>query len=68
MRVEGLAPNRTTLSCVITASGRIVDRKLGKVIHGHVVKAGQEVSDDVSVNSALVFMYPRFGLCHRNIL
>ncbi|XP_020263991.1 pentatricopeptide repeat-containing protein At3g57430, chloroplastic-like [Asparagus officinalis] len=61
MRVEGLDSNRTTLSGVIMACGRLVDEKFGRAIHGHVVKAGEEVRGDVSVNSALVFMYPRFG-------
>lgn len=57
----GLDPNRTTLSGAITACGRVRDERLGRGIHARVAKSGGEVGGDVSVNSALVFMYARSG-------
>ncbi|KAJ8644783.1 hypothetical protein MRB53_006531 [Persea americana] len=59
MRFEGVDPNRTTLSSVIPACGRLLKLGLGRAIHGCVVKLGDEVVGDVKVNSALVFMYSK---------
>lgn len=61
LRVAGFEPNQTTLSSSITACGRLLDRNLGRAIHGHVLKTGEELRDNVSVNSALVSMYGRWA-------
>lgn len=61
MRFEGIDPNRTTLSSVIPACGRLLELGVGQAIHGHVIKLGDEMVGDVSVNSALAFMYSKCG-------
>ncbi|XP_068652245.1 pentatricopeptide repeat-containing protein At3g12770-like [Aristolochia californica] len=59
MRDLDVGPNRTTLSCAISACGRVKDLELGQQIHGQVVKLGDEMVENVSVNTSLVFMYAK---------
>ncbi|XP_058074299.1 pentatricopeptide repeat-containing protein At3g12770-like [Magnolia sinica] len=61
MRFSDVEPNCTTFSSVIPACGRLSGVQLGQAIHGHVIKSGEDVCGDVSVNSSLVFMYSK---CH----
>ncbi|KAG9456116.1 hypothetical protein H6P81_000624 [Aristolochia fimbriata] len=61
MRGQDVGPNRTSLSSAISACGREKDLELGQQIHGLVVKFGDEIVEDVSVNTSLVFMYAKCG-------
>lgn len=52
-------PDLMTMTSVISASGLPCDKRLGKEIHGYVVKKKFDVA--VSVNNSLIQMYASFG-------
>lgn len=59
MREVLVDPDFMTLSSVISASELVGDEKLGREVHGYVIKMG--FSDDVSVCNPLIKMYLSFG-------
>ncbi|KAK2988860.1 hypothetical protein RJ640_005813 [Escallonia rubra] len=59
MRKECFTPNSFTFPFVLKACARILDAKLGVVVHGLVVKVGFEY--DVFVNTGLVCLYAKCG-------
>ncbi|KAL6006178.1 hypothetical protein ACLOJK_040224 [Asimina triloba] len=59
MRFSDVRPNQSTLSSVIPACGQLLEVRLGRAIHGIVIKLGGDVVSDVSVNSSLASMYSR---------
>ncbi|CAK9174676.1 unnamed protein product [Ilex paraguariensis] len=54
-------PDLMTMTSVIAACEELGDERLGKAIHGYVVKT--EFGADVSVDNALIQMYLSFGNC-----
>ncbi|XP_071717194.1 pentatricopeptide repeat-containing protein At5g59600 [Rutidosis leptorrhynchoides] len=56
---QRLEPNKFVLPSVLKACGHLLDRKMGEVLHGVVLK--QEFECDVFVCSALIDMYSRCG-------
>ncbi|KAK3021143.1 hypothetical protein RJ639_045916 [Escallonia herrerae] len=59
MRKESFTPNSFTFPFVLKACARILDSKLGVLVHGLVVKVGYEY--DVFVNTGLVCLYAKCG-------
>nr|GMC66052.1 pentatricopeptide repeat-containing protein At1g20230-like [Ipomoea batatas] len=55
MVLGGVRPNSVTLSSVLPACSDLKYLRLGREIHGHVIRKGME--DNVFVSSALVDMY-----------
>lgn len=59
MRSVGPLPDRYTFPSVVNACGAMVDIKMGKVVHGHILD--MDFASDLYVGNALVDMYARFG-------
>ncbi|KAF5204800.1 Pentatricopeptide repeat-containing protein [Thalictrum thalictroides] len=59
MVLDGLKPNLSCLSSIISASATLLDLRLGKNIHGHMIKMGMEA--EVFVGSPLIDMYCKCG-------
>ncbi|PIA61811.1 hypothetical protein AQUCO_00200065v1 [Aquilegia coerulea] len=60
MVLGGFKPNLSCLSSIISASATLVDLRLGKNIHGHMIKIGMEA--EVFVGSPLIDMYCKCGM------
>ncbi|CAA6661694.1 unnamed protein product [Spirodela intermedia] len=60
MQRRGLRPNRVTVISVLPACAQVQDKKLGKSVHGFVLRSG--VGSDVSIVTALVAIYAKYGL------
>ncbi|OVA19085.1 Pentatricopeptide repeat [Macleaya cordata] len=54
MQTEGIYPNRFTLSCILKCCASIVNLKMGKGIHGWILRNGVEL-DVFSENSIIDF-------------
>ncbi|XP_011625363.2 pentatricopeptide repeat-containing protein At2g13600 [Amborella trichopoda] len=56
---EGLRPNLSTFSSILSVSASLEDLKLGKKIHGYVLKLGFD--SNVFIGSPLIDMYAKCG-------
>eukprot|EP01018_Ginkgo_biloba_P020138 Gb_27979 [translate_table: standard] len=59
MQVEGMKPNPVTIASVLPACANLADVKLGKEIHGHIIR--NEFVGYAIVENALVDMYAKCG-------
>ena len=59
MICQSVAPDLITMTCLISASEALSDCRLGKQIHGFVIKT--EMVVEVPVNNSLIQMYFAFG-------
>ncbi|CAJ1840481.1 unnamed protein product [Sphenostylis stenocarpa] len=57
---EGLKPDKTILTSLVSACAEISNFGLGKIVHSYTIKADME--SDISVATALVSMYTRCEL------
>nr|XP_029118563.1 pentatricopeptide repeat-containing protein At1g15510, chloroplastic isoform X2 [Elaeis guineensis] len=62
MQDHSFEPDLMTMTTVISACGSLCDKRLGKEIHGYVVKKKFDV--DVSVSNSLIQMYTSFRSLH----
>lgn len=60
MQTRGLRPNRVTVISVLPACAQVQDKRLGKSVHGFVLRSG--VGSDASIVTALVAIYAKYGL------
>ncbi|KHN13884.1 Pentatricopeptide repeat-containing protein [Glycine soja] len=60
MQHEGLKPDKTILSSLVSACAEISSSRLGKMMHCYVIKA--DMGSDISVATTLVSMYTRCKL------
>ncbi|XP_011624817.1 pentatricopeptide repeat-containing protein At2g39620 [Amborella trichopoda] len=61
MQNVNLKPNRVTIVSVLPSCAEISALKLGKSIHGYVMKVDMGMGLDVSIGTALVAMYVKCG-------
>lgn len=59
MVASGVQPNSTTVSCVLSACGHLGMLRLGKWVHGYVLKS--QIASSSFVSNALVDMYGKCG-------
>ncbi|PHT51905.1 Pentatricopeptide repeat-containing protein [Capsicum baccatum] len=59
MLFSGNQPNSYTFPFILKSCGKIMDTQMGKMIHGHVFKAG--LMCDVYVHASLINMYAQNG-------
>ncbi|XP_020259910.1 pentatricopeptide repeat-containing protein At1g33350 [Asparagus officinalis] len=59
MVISGARPNSTTVSCVLSACGHLGMLRLGKLVHGYVLKV--QIGYSSFVSNALIDMYGKCG-------
>ncbi|KAL2329611.1 hypothetical protein Fmac_017192 [Flemingia macrophylla] len=60
MQHDGLKPDKTILTSLVSACAEISNTRLGKIVHCYAIKA--DLESDISVTTALVSMYTRCEL------